>query len=67
MPTVTIELIRPIMINGEYFDKGISAQVSIHSTNPWNEPEKINNAFKRIHGIDLYANSFLNSGYLKFY
>lgn len=66
MPTFTIELTKPIMVHGEYYDKGLSVQVSTFFNNPWNESTKINKAFKRIHGVDLKQNNFLNQGYLKY-
>ena len=51
-------------VNGEFVDKGLSVQVSTMCSNPFDELEKIHNAFMRVHGLDLKATGYLNMGYL---
>ncbi|WP_417558241.1 DUF6140 family protein [Mesoflavibacter zeaxanthinifaciens] len=53
-------------VNGEFVDKGLSVQVSTMCSNPFDELEKIHNAFVRIYGLDLKATGYLNQGYLVF-
>ena len=53
-------------VNGEFIDKGLSVQVSTMYSNPFDELEKIHNAFVRIHGLDLKATGYLNMGYLEY-
>lgn len=68
MATFTVELKQRISINNEIFDAGLSVQVSTISGSPFNEPDKIESAFKRVHGItDLKNNGFLNNSYLSIY
>ncbi|WP_298998322.1 DUF6140 family protein [uncultured Tenacibaculum sp.] len=68
MATFTVELKQRIAINGEIFESGLSVQVSTLFDSPYNEYEKIENAFRRVHGItNLKANGFLNDAYLKIY
>jgi len=67
MPVKTVELKIPILIKGERISPGVSVQVSTMMPNPWDEPNKINDAFKRIHGFDLRANNYLNPGYFNTY
>lgn len=65
MATFTIELKQRISINGEIFDAGLSVQVSTLSSSPYNESDKIEDAFRRVHGItNLKNNGFLNNTYL---
>jgi hypothetical protein len=65
MPTFQLSIKKPIHVDGVFLDKGISVQVSSFTTNPYNELDKINDAFKRIHGVDLKSGGHLNPNYLE--
>ncbi|WP_417398424.1 DUF6140 family protein [Gimesia chilikensis] len=66
MATFEIKTKRPINVQGEYVDTGLSVQVSSMFPNPFDEVDKIHKAFKRIHGIDLKPEGYLSLGYLEY-
>lgn len=66
MPVFEIITKEKLNVNGEFVDKGLSVQISTISANPFDELEKIQNAFIRIHGLDLKAAGYLNTGYLEY-
>jgi hypothetical protein len=68
MATFTVELKQRISIKGEIFEPGLSVQVSTLFSSPYDESNKIESAFKRVHGItDLKNNGYLNNSYLNIY
>ena len=64
MPVFEIKTKERLNVNGEFVDKGLSVQVSTVSSNPFDEIEKIHNAFMRVYGLDLKITGYLNQGYL---
>lgn len=68
MATFTMKLTQAVMVEGEYFDAGLSVQISSFFGNPWNEPKKIEKAFLRVHGLQLVGNNwnYLNQAYLTY-
>lgn len=64
MPTFEIKTKQKMNVKGEFVDKGLSVQVSTMLSNPFDDVEKIHNAFMRIHGLDLKKEGYLNMGYL---
>jgi hypothetical protein len=66
MATFNISVKQAINLDGEYVDKGLSVQISSMNANPFNDADKINDAFKRIHGLDLKSAGYLSSGYLTY-
>lgn len=68
MATYTVELKQRISISGEIFEAGLSVQISSLFGSPFSEPDKIENAFRRVHGIkSLKNNGYLNNSYLEVY
>ncbi|NGX84813.1 DUF6140 family protein [Aequorivita sp. KMM 9714] len=53
-------------VNGEFVDKGLSVQISTMHSNPFEEADKINKTFMRIHGFDLKSAGYLSMGYLEY-
>ncbi len=51
MATFEIRLKQRISINNEIFEPGLSVQISIYHNQPFAEPQKISDAFRRVHGI----------------
>ena len=66
MPTFEVKTKRPMNVQGEYVDAGLSVQVSTMCSNPFDEVDKIDKAFLRIHGLDLKPEGYLNLGYLEY-
>lgn len=64
MPVFEIKTKERLNVNGEFVDKGLSVQVSTITSNPFDEVDKIHNAFMRLHGLDLKSTGYLNMGYL---
>ncbi|WP_452218576.1 DUF6140 family protein [Lacinutrix undariae] len=65
MATFEIKIKRPINVQGEYVDAGLSVQMSTMFSNPFDEAEKLRKAFIRVHGIDLKPEGYLSLGYLE--
>ena len=63
MATFKITTNQAINVNGEYVDRGLSVQISSMYSNPFDDSDKVNNAFKRMHGIDFKSAGYLNPGY----
>lgn len=53
-------------LNGEFIDKGLSIQISTFHSNPFEEIDKINKAFIRVHGLDFNSAGYLNLGFFEF-
>ena len=66
MATFEIKTKEKMNVNGEFVDKGISIQISTMNSNPFDDIEKIHNAFMRVHGLDLKSTGYLNMGYLNY-
>ncbi|AEG99877.1 DUF6140 family protein [Lacinutrix sp. 5H-3-7-4] len=66
MPTFEITTKQTMNVNGEYVCKGLSVQISSLSSNPFNDVDKIDKAFKRVHGLDLKSTGHLNVGFLTY-
>jgi hypothetical protein len=66
MAIFEIKTKRTMVINGEIVDKGLSVQISTFQHNPFVEFKKIQNAFMRIHGLDLKFTGHLHMGDLEF-
>ena len=66
MATFEIKTKRPMNVQGEYVGAGLSVQVSTMCSNPFDEVDKIDKAFKRIHGLDLKPEGYLSLGYLEY-
>ncbi|MGR7814033.1 DUF6140 family protein [Lacinutrix undariae] len=66
MATFEIKIKRPINVQGEYVDAGLSVQMSTMFSNPFDEAEKLRKAFIRVHGIDLKPEGYLSLGYLEY-
>lgn len=66
MATFEIKTKRPMNVQGDYVDAGLSVQISTMFSNPFDEVDKIHKAFIRIHGIDLKPEGYLNLGYLEY-
>lgn len=64
MATFKITTKQKMNVNGEFVDKGLSVQISTMCANPFDEIDKIHNAFMRVHGLDLKSAGCLNMGYL---
>lgn len=64
MATFEITTKRAMNVQGEYVDAGLSVQVSSMFSNPFDEVDKIQKAFLRVHGIDLKPEGYLNMGWL---
>ena len=67
MPSFTLTTKIPFAANGEIIQPGLSVQISTPFPNPFNDVEKINQAFIRVHGIDLKAGGQLGSPFLDYY
>ena len=67
MATFEIRTKRPMNVQGEYVDAGLSVQVSSLFSNPFDEVDKIQKAFIRVHGIDLKPEGYLSLGWLEYY
>lgn len=66
MATFEVKTKRAMNVQGEYVDVGLSVQISSMFSNPFDEADKINNAFLRVHGIDLKPEGYLSLGYLEY-
>ncbi|MEO7283128.1 DUF6140 family protein [Gelidibacter sp.] len=66
MATFEIKTKRAMNVQGDYVDAGLSVQVSSMFSNPFDEVDKINYAFIRVHGIDLKPEGYLSLGYLEY-
>lgn len=66
MPSYELKINKSISIEGQFVDKGLSVQITTHSGNPFDEQQKINEAFKRIHGFDLLAEGYLSAAFLDY-
>ncbi len=53
-------------VKGEYIDRGLSVQISSMFANPFDEKEKVYNAFMRVHGLDFKTEGYLNTGFFEF-
>lgn len=65
MATFEIKTKQPMNINGEYVDRGLSIQISTMLPNPFDNIEKIHNAFVRVHGLDFKSAGYLNPGHFE--
>ena len=63
MPTFKITTKEALNVQGEYVGAGLSVQVTTMIPYPFDDVEKVQNAFLRIHGIDFIAAGYLNPGY----
>lgn len=66
MPTFEIKTKIKLMIDGSFVDKGLTVQVSTFASNPFNEPEKIQNAYMRVYGLDFKKGGYLNMGHFDY-
>ncbi|WP_386114211.1 DUF6140 family protein [Winogradskyella rapida] len=66
MATFEIKTKRAMNVQGKYVDAGLSVQVNSMFSNPFDEVDKIDKAFKRVHGIDLKPEGYLSLGYLEY-
>ncbi|CAM1346977.1 DUF6140 family protein [Tenacibaculum insulae] len=65
MATFEIKTKEKMNVNGEFVDKGLSVQISIMNSNPFEDVEKIHKAFMSLHELDFKSTDYLNMGYLK--
>ena len=66
MATFEIKTKQAINVQGDYVDSGLSVQISSMFSNPFDDLNKIDKAFIRIHGIDLKPEGYLSLGYLEY-
>ncbi|HZW76703.1 MAG TPA: DUF6140 family protein [Flavobacteriaceae bacterium] len=66
MATFLISTNQRLNVNGDFVDRGLSVQISTMCSNPFDDLEKIHNAFMRVHGLDLKSAGYLNGGYLTY-
>lgn len=66
MATFEIKTKHAMNVKGEYIDRGLSVQISSMFANPFDEKEKVYNAFMRVHGLDFKTEGYLNTGFFEF-
>lgn len=66
MATFEISTKQAMNVDGEYVDKGLSVLVSTMYSNPFDDVNKIDKAFRRVHGLDLKSAGYLSLGYLEY-
>ena len=66
MPSYELKINKLISIKGRQIQKGLSVQISTHSGNPFDAQQQINDAFKRIHGLDLLSEGYANAAFLDY-
>ncbi|MCX2838595.1 DUF6140 family protein [Salinimicrobium sp. MT39] len=66
MATFEIKTKHSINVRGQYIDGGLTIQVTSMFSNPLEEKEKMQNAFIRVHGLDLKTEGYLNTGFFEF-
>jgi len=66
MATYKIKTNQSFNVNGTPIHKGLSVEVMTFFSNPFDEMDKIHNAYLRIHGIDFKAEGILTPGYFQY-
>ena len=66
MATYKIKTNQNFSVNGIPIHKGLSVEVMTFYNNPFNDMDKINSVYKRIHGIDFKSAGVLNPGYFQY-
>jgi len=66
MATFEIKTKLAVNVKGEYVDKGLSVQITTMYANPFEEKDKIHNAFLRVHGLDFKTEGYLSIGYFTY-
>ena len=66
MATFEIKTKRAMNVQGDYGDAGLSVQISSMFSNPFDEVDKINKAFIRVHGINLKPEGYLSLEWLEY-
>lgn len=66
MATYKIKTNQNFNVNGMSVQKGLSVEVMTFYNCPFNEMDKINNAYQKIHGIDFKSADLLTPGYFQY-
>ena len=66
MATYKIKTNQNFRVDGTPVHKGLSVEVMTFYNNPFNDMDKINSAYQRIHGIDFKSAGLLTPGYFQY-